>query len=338
MTTMTNIIQKCVESSPAQLPTRHNHPGQQANEPVSTSATQPSLSQPKTKHRPPPLDLNNPVHVGMVQRSNRYEIKHIAIKSSKAEHFGFPKPNIDLSMYDDRLKNPPKISPLNIPNLDGLRGIDPLELYSEWRKNLKPIRTASQGSVHITVPTREEDTFMNENNTDEDHLPIVDYPIAQDTPIVNRVRSRSTLGIRQDQDKEERHRQLSGSSIYMASEYGVGSPPGQRSRMTRSVTMNDIHRGGRQSSGASHSATMNHLPAQMGMATLSPPFSPLTPFIMKASGAPAGVEGGAKTLFGEHGWLEDTAASGTTKPKMEKTGFLESLKRKAREIVRDIQI
>ncbi|KAI1734895.1 hypothetical protein F4680DRAFT_462074 [Xylaria scruposa] len=54
---------------------------------------------------------------------------------------------------------------------------------------------------------------------------------------------------------------------------------------------------------------------------------------MKATGAPAGVERGSKTLFGEHGWLEDTAASGTTKPKIDKVGgFMESLKRKAREI------
>ncbi|KAI0856344.1 hypothetical protein F4860DRAFT_529301 [Xylaria cubensis] len=54
---------------------------------------------------------------------------------------------------------------------------------------------------------------------------------------------------------------------------------------------------------------------------------------MKATGAPAGVERGSKTLFGEHGWLEDTAASGMARPKLEKVGgFMESLKRKAREI------
>ncbi|KAI1300774.1 hypothetical protein F5Y03DRAFT_385846 [Xylaria venustula] len=57
---------------------------------------------------------------------------------------------------------------------------------------------------------------------------------------------------------------------------------------------------------------------------------------MRVSGAPAGVEQGEKkTLFGEHGWLEDTAAAtGARKPvKMEKaTGFMESLKRKAREL------
>ncbi|KAI1278645.1 hypothetical protein F5Y07DRAFT_387966 [Xylaria sp. FL0933] len=54
---------------------------------------------------------------------------------------------------------------------------------------------------------------------------------------------------------------------------------------------------------------------------------------MRVSGAPAGVEQGAKTLFGEHGWLEDTAALGGQKPKIEKAGgFMESLKRKARVI------
>ncbi|KAI1428394.1 hypothetical protein F5Y12DRAFT_782575 [Xylaria sp. FL1777] len=54
---------------------------------------------------------------------------------------------------------------------------------------------------------------------------------------------------------------------------------------------------------------------------------------MRVSGAPAGVEQGMKTLFGEHGWLEDTAALGVKKPKTEKTvSFMENLKRKAREI------
>jgi hypothetical protein len=343
MTTMTNLIQRCVEPSSTQLSTCQSHGQQETNEAIgNTSVTQPSPSQSKLKRRPPPLNLNDPVHVGMVKRSNHYEIEHIAIKSSKAEHFGFSSPYTDLSKYDDRLKNPPRISPLEIPNLDGLRGVDPLELYSEWRKNLKPVRTASRGSIHITVPTREEDTFMTGKEAGEDRLPITDYPIAQDTPIVNRVRSRSTLGIREDLDNE-RHRQFSGNSLYTASEYSIGMPSGRGSGIIRSATMNDATHGGRQFSGGSGSrasyndAMMNAMPPRIGTETISPPFTPLTPFIMRASGAPAGVERGAKTLFGEHGWLEDTAASGTAKPKMEKMGgFLEGLKRKAREIVRHI--
>ncbi|KAI1126569.1 hypothetical protein F5Y10DRAFT_293695 [Nemania abortiva] len=334
MTTMTSIIQKCTEPSPTQPSDRQGHHKQQSNGGVSTPVVQPSPSQPTTKRHPFPLDLEDPVRIGMVRRTNRYEVEHVAIKSSRAEYFS-PSPTTDLSKYDDRLKNPPKISPLNIPNLNDLRGIDPLELYNEWRRNLRHVRTASQGSVHITVPGWEEYSSMT-GKTDEDQLPIMDYPVAQNTPLVNRVRSRSTLGIREDRDKEERQRRFSGSSVYTPSEYTSRMPSAQGPGVVRSATMNDVtHRGRRFSGGAASRASHNgnHMPLQTETEMQSPPFTPLTPFIMKVTGAPAGVERGAKTLFGEHGWLEDTAASGMAKPKVEKAGgFLENLKRKAREI------
>ncbi|KAI1178180.1 hypothetical protein F4777DRAFT_595259 [Nemania sp. FL0916] len=60
----------------------------------------------------------------------------------------------------------------------------------------------------------------------------------------------------------------------------------------------------------------------------SPPDTPLTPFIKEMTGAPAGVEGKAKLLIGNHGWLEDT----TTAPDRAKTGgLMANLRRKARE-------
>ncbi|KAI0106984.1 hypothetical protein GGR51DRAFT_559669 [Nemania sp. FL0031] len=317
MTTMTDLIEKCTESSPAQLPDHQNRPQQQSNDGVGTSAAQPFLPQPKVKRRPPPLDLDEPIRVGVVKHDH-FQIEHVAIKSSKAEHFGFSGPKIDLSKYDDRLKNPPKMDPVIIPDVKNLYEIDPLELYNVWRQNLKPLRSPSQGSVHIRVPGRER------KNIDEDHLPIADYPDAQSTPIVNRVRSRSTLGIRED-------RQFSGSSLYTDSEYTPAMPSAQGSGIIRSATMNDaMHRGRQFSTGSGSRASYN---GAMEAEMTSPPFTPLTPFIMKATGAPEGAGAGAKTLFGENGWLEDTAASGTKKPKTEKVGgFLESLKRKAREI------
>lgn len=340
MTTMTDLMQKCAESSPPKMPSSQDHRQKKVNADLSTSVAQPSVSQPKARYRPPPLNLKDAVYVGRVRHANRYDVEHIAIKSSKAEHFDLYSPGASSSIYDGHVKDPPRISPPDIPDLNDLRGIPPLELYAMWRKNLKPTRTASQGSIHITVPIREEDTFVARNKADEDQLPITDYPIAQDTPIVNRVRSRSALDIREEGDKEERLRQFSGDSMYTASEYSAETTSGPRSGIARSATMHDVPHYDRQFSGGSKSnlghngAKMNDMPRSMDMENTSPPFTPLTPFIMKARGAPAGAERGTKTLFGKHGWLEDTAASSTTKPKMEKvSGFIESLRRKARVIV-----
>ncbi|KAI0456090.1 hypothetical protein F5B21DRAFT_523069 [Xylaria acuta] len=338
MTTMTDLLRRCAEISPPKLPTRQNRRQQQINGDIGTSATQPSLPQPMIKRRPPPLNLKDPVYLGRVRHTDRYEIEHVAIKSSKAELFDWCGPKTSSPIYDDRVKNPPRIPPLDIPSLNELRGVDALQLYDEWRKNLKPVRTASQSSIHIAAPNWEEGTCLNGKRIDQDRLPILNYPIAQDTPIVNHVRSRSTLGIREDRDREQRHRQFSSDSAYTASEYSA-TPLGQGPGITRSVTMHDVpHRDCQSSNGSGskasrYGATLNDVPVGVETEMLSPPFTPLTPFIMKAAGAPAGVERGSKTLFGEHGWLEDTAASGMTKPKIEKVGgFMESLKRKAREI------
>lgn len=343
MTTMTDLMQKFAETSPPKIPGRHNHRRKQVNADAGIPVAKPSRSRPKARYRPPPLNLKDAVYVGRVRHADRYDIEHIAIKSSKAEHFDLYSPKTSSSPYDGRVKNPPRIGPPDIPDLNELRGIHPLELYAMWRKNSRPVRTASQGSIHITVPTGEEDTFVAGNKADEDRSSITDYRIAQDTPIVNRVRSRSALDIREEDNNEERLRHFSGNSIYTASEYSAAKTAGLGSGIVRSATLNDVPHYDRQFSGSSrpnlrHDGTkMKAVPRLMDMENTSSPFTPLTPFIMKLSGAPTGVERGTKTLFGEHGWLEDTAASGITKPKLEKvSGFMESLKRKAREIVRHI--
>ncbi|KAI3341670.1 hypothetical protein F4824DRAFT_322625 [Ustulina deusta] len=341
MTTMTDLMQQCAEHPPPQLPARHNHQQHQADGAAGPSATQLSPPQPTTKHRPPPLNLKNPAFVGMVNRNtNRYKVEHIAIKSSKAEHFDLYSPSTGSLVYDD-IEDVQNISPLNIPKCNGMGGANSLQAYTEWRENMKPIHTASQGSIRITVPTLQEDTFAVKRRIDEDSRPIVGYHTAQDTPVINHVRSRSALGIRENGDKEDGHRQFSGNSIYTASEYSAAMPPSRGSGIIRSATMNEVSRRDRQYSGGSdtkaseNGAMMNNVAPHTEMVTPPSPYTPLTAFIMQASGAPAGVEQGAKTLFGEHGWLEDTAAVGAKKPKMEKTGgFMESLKRKAREIVR----
>ncbi|KAI0555693.1 hypothetical protein F4679DRAFT_577817 [Xylaria curta] len=337
VTTVTDLMHRCVEPSPPKLPARQNHRQEHANGDLGTSVTQLSRSQPKAKHRPPPLNLKDPVYLRKVKHTDRYEVEHVAVKSSKAELVDCGDLTADSPLYDDRVKNPPVIPPLDIPSLNELRGVDALQLYDEWRKNLKPVRTASQSSIHITVPKWEKGT-LNGKRIDQDRLPIVDCPIAPDTPIINHMRSRSALGIREDHDREQRYRQFSGDTVYTASEYSA-TPFGQGQAITRSATMHGVPHSGRQFSNGSESKdnqygiALNDAPTAAETNMLSPLFTPLTPFIMKATGAPAGVERGSKTLFGEHGWLEDTAASGMTKPKMEKVGgFMESLKRKAREI------
>ncbi|GAW27276.1 hypothetical protein SAMD00023353_9700260 [Rosellinia necatrix] len=291
MTTITDLVQQC---------------GRQADEGVGASSAQPSLHQPKPRRRPPPLDLDDPIHVGMVSRhTNRYEVEHVAIKSSKAEHHNSHSTDTGSSTYDDRIEVRAIIPPVDLPDYKELCNTDPLESYRKWRDNLRPARTSSQGSIHITMPTQGE---LNPT---------------EGAPIVNRTRSHSALGIRD--------RQPSDNAAYTPSVYSTVTAPFSRgSGIARSATMNDVsHRVGRQSSGASVSK-----PTQPTMEATSPLCTPLTPFIMTATGAPAGVERGTKKLFGEHGWLEDTAAaSGATKTKMEKAGgFVESLKRKAREI------
>ncbi|KAJ2991056.1 hypothetical protein NUW58_g2662 [Xylaria curta] len=314
MTTMTDLMQRCLESPPPKLPTRQNHQQQ---------------TQPKTKHRPPPLNLKDPVYVGMVERANRYEVEHNAIESSKAERFSS-------SVYGGRVGDPLKLDLPHISHRNESHGVDALQQYSEWRKNSKPAHTSSQGPTHVTITTLENNKFVADKRADENRLPITDHPIAQDTLVVGRVRSRTTLGIREDRDKEQRQRQFSDGSAYTPSEYSTTPFSYGSTTIHHSPQRNRQFSCGSGSKASQDDANINDV--EIGTDMSSPIFTPLTPFIMKASGAPVGAERGAKTLIGEHGWLEDTAASasGAAKPKpkaAKAVGLMGSLKRKAREIV-----
>ncbi|KAI0402971.1 hypothetical protein F4802DRAFT_326368 [Xylaria palmicola] len=315
-TTVTDLMQRCMEQYPPELPPlRLRKQQQQVNVGVGITAARPSLVQPKVKHRPPPLNLEGPVYVRKFKHTDRYKIEHVAIKSSKAELFDLHGPRTSSSVQDDRVEKAADIKPPHIPSVREPRGPDLLQLYGEWRADTR----------HAAAPTGEEDAFPAGKKTDDDRLPIASHPIARSTPNINHVRSRSTLGIGEEREREARQRQFSGDLLYTPSVY-CSTPFSAGPGIARSVTMHGAPHRSRQFSSGSGSKTE----------TPSPPFTPLTPFIMGASGAPAGVERGSKTLFGQHGWLEDTAASGAARPKAEKmSGFLESLKRKAREIVRD---
>jgi hypothetical protein len=356
MTTMTDLMHQCMKPSPPKLPGRQARQQQQANMDIDTLAKQQSLTPLKSKHRPTPLNLEEPLYVGMISRHRqRYEVEHIPIKSSQAEFFNLPHHYPASSNYDDnddeRDGEPLTISPLHIPKCTE-RSVNFLEVYSHWRNNLNPVRTTSQGSINIRVPTKEEDTFLAKKSADEDRLPIVDYPVARPSPIVNHVRSRSSLGFRENRDRDDDDRQFPGDFESEAVENGVALASGLGLGVKRSATLNDIPHRNRQVSDGSASKTSGNSvavafnqewgrPKSVSMSDVasrleipSSPYTPLTPFIMRAAGAPSCVEGGSKTLFGDHGWLEDTAASGPKKPKMEKKGgFMENLKQKARDLV-----
>ncbi|KAI0518545.1 hypothetical protein F5B22DRAFT_654029 [Xylaria bambusicola] len=336
MTTVTDLMQQCVEHLP-QPPALQNHRQKLTNGAVDTSATQVSLSQAKAKQRPPALNLRNPVHIGMVNRNtNRYQIEHTAIKSSKAEHFDSYSPSDNTPVYDCT-EDSPAIAPLTIPKYSNIDPASPLRSYIEWRQNLKPVYTPSQSSIRVMIPTQEEEMFAVKKRVGDGHRQIVGPHGTRIPYALSNMRSRSALGIRED-GNEDRYRQLSGDSGYTASEYSAEKTPGRGSGITRSATINEGPHRDRQFSGdseskISQSGTVIDSVNPPKETASSSPFTPLTPFIMRASGAPVGVEQGTKTLFGKHGWLEDTAALGVKKSKIERTGrFMESLKRKAREI------
>lgn len=341
MTTMTDIMRQGRESSPPEVPVRRNRL-QQAIIDVGNSATQQSSIQPKTKPRPAPLDLNAPAFVGSVTRNQqRYNVEHNPIRSSQADFFDGASHYPSSSVYDDDDQEEASltISPLHIPRITE-RSVNFQDVYNRWRQDLRPIRTASQGSIHITVPTAEDDTVVSPGvEQQEDCLSIADYPVSQESPTVNRMRSQSSLGFRED-----RTRQFPGDFEAEAEEYGAALASGLPSGVKRSATTNSVPN--RQFSGYSTShSQQSGRPRSMAMGDVASsrlevppsPYTPLTPFIMRATGAPSCIERGSKNLFGDRGWLEDTAASGPKNPKVEKTGgFMENLKQKARKLVSHI--
>jgi hypothetical protein len=308
ITTVTDLMQQCTHQSPNDPPVHQHSQQQRENTGAGSSTAQP---QSKTKRRPQPLDLQDPAFLGMVSRhTQRYEVQHIPIQSSRAEVFQFQThaPYESSSMYSDEDTGGEYVISRLQHKETTERSVNFLEAYSQWREALNPRRTASQGSIHIRVPTAEEDTFLA--------------------------------------NREQALRQLSGEPGH-----DLRTDPVMSSGRARSATMRHTPGQGHEVAGASQSAedqyneepgirksaTMNDVPprrSSLRLAVPSSPFTPLTPFIMRASGAPANVQGGTKTLFGERGWLEDTAGASQKKPKTEKTsGFMGSLKRMAREFV-----
>ncbi|KAI2641987.1 hypothetical protein GGS21DRAFT_284954 [Xylaria nigripes] len=328
MTTMTELMTRAIESPPPQLPLRQQQQQEPAGVDVNALAPQPSQPRHLPRRRPIPLDLRSPAYLGMVSRhTRRYEVEHIAIESSRAEHFDLAGPSS--SVYDDHDHGPPPSSPIRVPECvqDGVTG---LALYDVWRDTQPPLRSSSQGSINITIPN-EEDGFSERRNIRGNRQHDAGYHIGEPLAI-NRVRSRSALGIRERRNREGRYN-FSGESVPVAHEY---VPEFQGPGILRSATMNDVNRG-RQFTDSSEPTVYrsNNVPSQMD--DPPSPFTPLTPFIMRLTGAPAGVEGGAKKLIGEHGWLEDTAASGPKHSQVEKPiGFMGSLRRMAREFVSGI--
>lgn len=76
------------------------------------------------------------------------------------------------------------------------------------------------------------------------------------------------------------------------------------------------------------SATANNIPAGNDQAE---PFSPLTPWLVGSGDGH--TRKASKTLFGNRGWLQDTTAAHKKPEPQKATGFLDGIKKKARELV-----
>ncbi|KAI1825153.1 hypothetical protein F4861DRAFT_206952 [Xylaria intraflava] len=325
VTNLADFMQQSTGSSPPGVPQMPREQQQARGDPTS-SVPQPAQAR-RERRRPPPLNLHDPIYVGMVNRHNSYEIEHVSIRSERAQRFGPLGPITGSSVYDDNNNGPPPTTgPSGIMN-NGQTGTAIGQDFSQG-VHRGPFRSPSQGSIHIHVPSPDEDLFTNNAENREgrqrQRQPVDEHsqaarPGAEARPL-NYVRSRSALGIR-EREHGHHQRQFSEAAVPTAGELGATMSPG----IGRSATMNDA-------TGRSHRFS-GVVSRPLGM-DMSSPVTPLTPFIMNAIGAPAGAQGGQKTLFGEKGWLEDTAASAEKKPKAEKTNsFMESIKRKAREIV-----
>ncbi|ORY64213.1 uncharacterized protein BCR38DRAFT_524308 [Pseudomassariella vexata] len=77
--------------------------------------------------------------------------------------------------------------------------------------------------------------------------------------------------------------------------------------------------------GIPKSATMNDIVAEPQVT----PFTPLTPWIM---GDDRHTRKASKTLFGDHGWLHDTAIGGSKTEHQKPTRFIDGIKKYAREL------
>ncbi|KAI0394589.1 hypothetical protein F5Y17DRAFT_475523 [Xylariaceae sp. FL0594] len=349
ITTMTELMKQCNTASPSTQDTASPQSQQDQQQQGASAATagagpssaaQTSQAHSRVRRRPEPLDLQDPAFLGMVNRNaRRYHVEHNPVQSSRAEVFQFPYESS--SIYSDEAAEPvePVQAAQAVQAVEGEhiirrlqhqqtteRSVNFVEAYDQWRQNQQILqRSPSEGSINIRVPTAEEDSFTN--------------------------------------NREQALRQLSGED---------GAEPVASAGLSRSATMRHLAnmRGQGQMStnptdddndaaenqnneghgrGIRRSATTNDIPprgSSLRMAVPESPFTPLTPFIMRASGAPENVNvqgGNSKNLFGEGGWLEDTAGraaagsaaagAGQKKPKVvEKTnGFVESIKRMARE-------
>ncbi|KAI1433061.1 hypothetical protein GGR50DRAFT_696447 [Xylaria sp. CBS 124048] len=364
-------------TSTTQEPSRQ-HGQQQASGASAASGQQHAQQHPKQsseqsaeslrgRRRPPPLNLQEPGFIGMVNRQNdRYEITHNAIRSSRAERFDQTGQIFtSSSVYDDE-GNSAIIAPSPMDNQAGGQvGASTGPTASGLQNNRPFFRTASEGSFNVTTPTPDQDTFFSRND------PIAEAPEPEDRPVrhravratgtLNHMRSRSAVGIRERRGRDDRNRQFSSDSELAVDEAGHAMPPDQAPGFARSVTMNDLPRRAHRLSDDLETPINQYNDASRG----DIPPTPLTPFIMRARGAPEGARGQQKVLFGPGGWLDDTARSrrgrdsgaetetetdplnenqnGTqtgvqtaaqtgTQTRTDKGGFVENLKRKAREI------
>ncbi|KAI1815056.1 hypothetical protein GGS20DRAFT_584868 [Poronia punctata] len=354
MTTVTEMKQRFDTSHPSFHPVlqQQRYRERRASVAVDSPATHDFQSRSKEKHRPPPLNLETPAFIGMVNRHNsRYEVEHNPIKSSRAEvRWTYsPSPDGPSSVYDDGWRY--TVSP---PDQEiNARSVDFLTEYSKWRENLPP-DSSSPINVGGPPPPTRGDMNMARPRDNEGYASAINNPVPRPLHLM---RSRSTLGIRETRDDELDVHPLLRNQVAGTGTVGQAISRDNRREsagailspgMGRSATIHHAPRHhreveahvekmtARQGDGIPRSSTVGEVPPRRSSLRLAEPTSPyehtpLTPFIMRATGAPSNVQGGNKTLFGEKGWLEDTAGSSYKKPKADKMGgFMDNIIRKAR--------
>ncbi|KAI1269682.1 hypothetical protein F5Y18DRAFT_107029 [Xylariaceae sp. FL1019] len=329
VTTMSEMIRHGMRESPPPLPPRQNHVGHQTTTPgVASSAD----AKPKTKGRPAPLDLTEAISYGRADRHTReYNYEHHPIKSSEAEFFNFP-PQSTSSTYDN---SPLSIPAVEIPPEVGEKRLSFQEQYRMWKEaeDKKPI---TDEPVNVKIPDLDTNKFLYPKpdgnkvvKNDDDRLPIRSPQV-----LLNR-RSRSAMGHRELRNELIREasstqRQPSGASDAPSSVY-TGAALSYKPAMKKSATANNL-----QAPGSGHGMIV---PSSGQASSIFPePYTPLSAFIesLEPNPRPRQTDARRKNLFGDHGWLEDTANTvGTKEPKskLDKAGgLLDNVLRRAREM------
>ncbi|KAI0483984.1 hypothetical protein GGR56DRAFT_668589 [Xylariaceae sp. FL0804] len=319
-----------------------------------------------TRRAPPPQPLDLGPTLAYTQRENRHrnvEVVHNPVGAAHRPEVTVQNPTMHAreslvpeqyyiyngfayptsyfyspSVYNDAYRHPSVASsfvpmPPVAPQPQGQQQLQEPSQPQTQEPAQQPTEESSQQQLRVPRPAELRDVHFlaRYTNSQEEATPgglSVPRRREHGHATMHHVRSRSALGLRSPSAAEMEDAVIAANSDRRASAFPdtyagqLGQAPGQVQAQTT-----------QRAPGLVKSHTAGNLSAAIRQD--SSPFSPLTPYIpFDAPGA------GSKKLFGSGGWLEDTAAQGLNAPKAngkaktegQKTGMLENIKRKAREI------